>query len=628
MRSLLPSLIGGAAAAAAATGSVKYDPASHLAKPSSGCGKQSPYKAGATTVAKGKYAGVEWTYRVRMPKDYDPKTPVPLVVHAHGWGLTAKAEEHGSGLGDYADSHHFIAVFPQGMNDNAHKGGPWYSWNCVGSTGSPGPAGATCTSAANFAEYCYTSCEGKQGRAPANETSALPPAPAASRATGGRELFGRLRRKKRDYSYTYGAPSYSYGGGGSSGCADTPQCWWTTCDETVTPSGTGTKDVGGFLPGLYNTLEAQLCIDLSREYASGESNGGMQTYQLGVDLSSRLAAILPEFGSFHRGFAMAPAAGVALLDLHGTRDDTVPANVSLAANGYYYTTVAEIFEGGKYSRGWKAANGCKGKPTHWATEFDGRSGFYCVSEGECAGGDVVRCSWDGGHNWLFNEPTANGKLLVKFLLGWKKPSHEGYGRAAGEDATARGEPSLLDGLSYRDDTPADDGAEGPARAPGAGEAAGAPAAAVEGAAGPYQPHYGDPKLGCRDDEDTLLAGTGHVCAPKVATLDASHDDAATGDVGLPTPACLLGAVDSGVSDGCPKDALITSRSGAFPVCLAKGGEQSYRRGQFHCLLSCPCESARDGQCGETSHRHCPVGARCERGELRNRAQGVCNYEIV
>ena len=52
--------------------------------------------------------------------------------------------------------------------------------------------------------------------------------------------------------------------------------------------------MGGFIPGLYDTLEQQLCIDLTREYASGESNGGMQTYQLGVDLAKRLAAITPE----------------------------------------------------------------------------------------------------------------------------------------------------------------------------------------------------------------------------------------------------------------------------------------------------------------------------------------------
>ena len=83
--------------------------------------------------------------------------------------------------------------------------------------------------------------------------------------------------------------------------------------------GTGTADVGGFLPGLFDRLEADLCVDVSREYASGESNGGMQTYQLGVDLAHRLAAITPEFGSFHRGFAMAPAVGVPVLDLHGSQ---------------------------------------------------------------------------------------------------------------------------------------------------------------------------------------------------------------------------------------------------------------------------------------------------------------------
>ena len=36
-----------------------------------------------------------------------------------------------------------------------------------------------------------------------------------------------------------------------------------------------------------------------------------------------LAAIVPEFGSFHKGFALAPSEGVPLLDLHGSQDTTV-----------------------------------------------------------------------------------------------------------------------------------------------------------------------------------------------------------------------------------------------------------------------------------------------------------------
>ena len=102
-----------------------------------------------------------------------------------------------------------------------------------------------------------------------------------------------------------------------------------------------------------------------------------------------------------------------MLDLHGSKDTTVPANVSLSADGYYYTTTEEIFNGGKYSDGWKAANGCDGKASHWPTQWDGRDKFWCISE--CSDGDVVRCMWDGGHNWLFNEAKPNGGLVTKCM---------------------------------------------------------------------------------------------------------------------------------------------------------------------------------------------------------------------
>ena len=59
----------------------------------------------------------------------------------------------------------------------------------------------------------------------------------------------------------------------------------------------------------------------------------------------------------------------------------------------------------------------------WPTKYDGHLRFYCLREGQCSGGDVIRCSWDGGHNWLFNDAKANGGLLTTFLLQWTKPTH-------------------------------------------------------------------------------------------------------------------------------------------------------------------------------------------------------------
>ena len=259
-------------------GSVRFDPLTHSPRGSAGCGSASPYKLGKTTTVKGKYAGVTWKYLVYVPKQYDRHTPMPLIVHHHGWGLTAEAEEKGAGITALADKLGFISVTPQGMNDHSHAGGPWYSWNVVGSTDSPGPAGATCTDKASHNEYCYSSCPDKKGRA---------------------AKVGGEGERTPSYTYSYGSYGSSYSYGGPSGCSDEPQCWWTTCDETVTPSGTGSAHVGGFIPGLYNTLESELCIDVTREFASGESNGGMQTYQLGVDLSKRLAAIFPELSLIH-----------------------------------------------------------------------------------------------------------------------------------------------------------------------------------------------------------------------------------------------------------------------------------------------------------------------------------------
>ena len=65
--------------------------------------------------------------------------------------------------------------------------------------------------------------------------------------------------------------------------------------------------------------------------------------------------------------------------------------------------------------------------------------------------------------------------------------------------------------------------------------------------------------------------------------------------------------------------------------MAKSADEDelnpYRNGDFHCLLVCPCvdDPKEDGKCGPEAHAHCPHGAYCERGELRNRAHGVCTY---
>lgn len=546
---MVKGLISLSTLAVATAKSVRYNAATHVAVKSSGCGSSSPYTAGKTTATTGTYGGVKYTYRVYVPSNYSKNTAMPLVTQHNGWGVSAKSEESGSGITTYAEQYGFIAVYPQGSGDNSNRGGPWYSWNAAGTTLSPGPKQATCTKSAGTSQYCYNSCNG---------------------------------------------------------CNDNPQCWWTTCYNEVTPSGTGTTDVNGFIPSLYNTLESQLCIDTTREFAAGESNGGMMTFQLGVDMASRLAAVVPEFGSYHYQFAMSPKTSVPILEFHGTKDTTIPANVSLSGDGYYYTTVQDMYYGGTYSDGWRTSNGCSGSTSHYPTNYDGQYSLYCVSTGTCTGGDTVRCSWNGGHNWYGNNPTSNGGLVSEFLMKWSKPSHVGFGVSRGEEAPR--EPELLQDLAIiEDEDESDPFAELPKTLKSA-----------------HKGHYGNPydADGCLDDEDIVELGHlgGHVCMPAISSSAADEN-------GVPTPNCKIGGASPVEDNGCPNDADVPESSKAFPICIAKGNTTDpYTNGEFHCALVCPCVNIdADGNCPPEAHAHCPKGATCQLGELRHRGQGVCSF---
>lgn len=522
-------------------GSVRIDPDTHVPRGSSGCGKTSPYKAGSTTSASGTYAGVKRTFRVYVPSNYNPNTPMPIIIDHHGWTGSAAGEESGSGVKSQCSANGCIAVYPQGMADNKNFGS-WASWNCVGTTDSPGPAGPTCAS--THPTYCYTSC---------------------------------------------------------GTCKDTPQCYWTTCDNDVTSSGTGKSGVNGFIPSLYNTLESQMCIDTTREYATGMSNGGMMTFQLGASMGTRLAAIVPICGSFHNGFNEAPNGGVPVLATHGNRDTTVPANGTppLGA-GWYYTNMAGIYGGDSYSSGWKKANGCSGSSSHYTTPYDGQSSLYCIGEGSCSGGDVVRCAFSGGHTYA----PSNGPLTWWFLSKFAKMSHIGGGLSEGDLDTNQTE--YLENLRFDEEQEQE------------------PVATSDHEDGySHGKHYGDPAKGCLEDEDEIPLGgdglfVGTVCAPRINSTKAPGK--------LPIPHCKLEG-NAPFKNGCPKDRGV-AKPGAWPICLDKGQTTTpYENGEFHCLLACgPCkikDSSLD--CGDDAHSQCPGRSMCIFGELRAVSMGVCGY---
>jgi polyhydroxybutyrate depolymerase len=162
-----------------------------------------------------------------------------------------------------------------------------------------------------------------------------------------------------------------------------------------------TNDVDdvGFVSALLDHLEAALCIDTQRVFASGMSNGGIMSHRLACELAGRFAAIAPVAGTDLTASCM-PARPVPVMQIHGTDDGHVPwdGGEGCGLAGVSFTSVPDTMEG------WRSRNGCTEMTAAYFAEGDGT----CRSYVGCAeGADVVLCSIEGGgHNWPGGEPPA------------------------------------------------------------------------------------------------------------------------------------------------------------------------------------------------------------------------------
>jgi polyhydroxybutyrate depolymerase len=79
-----------------------------------------------------------------------------------------------------------------------------------------------------------------------------------------------------------------------------------------------------FIDRLIDYLEATLCIDASRVYATGISNGGGMTSLVGCRLNQRIAAIAPIAGSPYSDSDCNGQGPMPVISFHGTDDPLVP----------------------------------------------------------------------------------------------------------------------------------------------------------------------------------------------------------------------------------------------------------------------------------------------------------------
>jgi polyhydroxybutyrate depolymerase len=184
----------------------------------------------------------------------------------------------------------------------------------------------------------------------------------------------------------------------------------------------------GFTRALLDRVEADLCIDRTRIYAMGFSNGGMFVSTLACKLNDRIAAVAP-VGGVH---LLADCAGrpMPIIVTHGTSDPVVPfdendVGVPLAATGLFEATAGgsaqlRMLEEAReravtsWVESWAQHNGCS-LDTPEVTDIGNMVERTAYTECDSSGDVALQPVEGGDHEWP-TSPTldATSRALAFF----------------------------------------------------------------------------------------------------------------------------------------------------------------------------------------------------------------------
>jgi polyhydroxybutyrate depolymerase len=291
---------------------------------------------------------VSRTYHVHVPKSIKPGRPTPLLLVFHGWGETGKGYYSNYNFDKLGEKEGFIGVYLEGMSDCA-----------AGDEGKD--------------------CQGKQswngGGTVASKNTLLTCSPEKVSV---KACYSSCVAKK----------------------GSCHACDWTTCYDDV-----------GFISKLLQDLRSSHCVDTSRTYAYGCSNGGIFLHELARRLPGAFTGIAAVCGGKPmQGFTGGLPTGGPPLDVLmtvGNEDDVIPRNRPPPGtswwDGYYYAGEAETLNA------YKVYNGCKTlAPTTFKSEY-AANGLECTTVGSgCRGGArVVSCVFPGKHD-IFDHKGSDG----------------------------------------------------------------------------------------------------------------------------------------------------------------------------------------------------------------------------
>mmetsp|Transcript_93910 Transcript_93910/g.249322 ORF Transcript_93910/g.249322 Transcript_93910/m.249322 type:complete len:430 (-) Transcript_93910:77-1366(-) len=187
-------------------------------------------------------------------------------------------------------------------------------------------------------------------------------------------------------------------------------CDWTTCYDDV-----------GFIKKLLHSVQDKLCVDRTRIFAHGCSNGAMFVHELAQKLPGVFAGAVASCGGKpHLGWENSMPTGgppISMATIVGNMDDTIPRNGSLEDlpwwDGYRFASEQKVMEV------YKDYNNCSNAERRRYGAGLHAKNMTCWEEGyDCAGhASVARCTFSGIHG--FNEGTGKNGVMDDLEFAWE-----------------------------------------------------------------------------------------------------------------------------------------------------------------------------------------------------------------
>jgi polyhydroxybutyrate depolymerase len=147
--------------------------------------------------------------------------------------------------------------------------------------------------------------------------------------------------------------------------------YWNATDVCCATEPAAPDDVA-YLGGLIDEIRGTYAIDPKRVFLVGHSNGGFMANRLACDRADLFAAIVSLAGAtWKEPSRCKPSAPVAVLQIHGDADSTVPYGGGTLPPNLLPNQPSASFPGAEETvAAWAANNGCAATPEAAGAPFD------------------------------------------------------------------------------------------------------------------------------------------------------------------------------------------------------------------------------------------------------------------